>query len=134
MTKNINFTAKKYKKNSTITKGISTPPPPLPPPRFAERSTMRLYLLLGLLVTFFISCPAEYDISYTSGPNDAEAVAAASNALAIGFASGDSASSVTTNVMLTNMGDDGVNITWGSSDTDVINVDGTVTRLVENVT
>ena len=64
------------------------------------------------------------------------AVNEAKNALMIGYASGDNASNVTTNVFLTNMGSNGVSIAWESSATHVISTNGVVTRseFTSNVT
>jgi hypothetical protein len=59
---------------------------------------------------------------------DAQAVAAAKAALAIGYASGDSASSVTQNLTLPATGIDGSTITWASSNSGVVSTVGAVTR------
>ena len=59
---------------------------------------------------------------------DAEDVRQAKNALEIGYAQGDSARAVTRNVTLPAKGNNGVEVTWVSSDTGVISTDGTVTR------
>ncbi|MCH9666068.1 MAG: hypothetical protein K0U41_09535, partial [Gammaproteobacteria bacterium] len=59
---------------------------------------------------------------------DAGAVSAASNALEIGYTDGDNASNVTANVTLPTSGDNGVTISWLSSDAGFINTFGTVTR------
>jgi hypothetical protein len=59
---------------------------------------------------------------------DAQAVAAAKAALAIGYASGDSASSVTKNVTLTATGLDGSAISWASSDPAVVTTAGIVSQ------
>ena len=66
--------------------------------------------------------------------DDALAVALASNALMIAYTSPDTNSnSVTTNVMLaTNIGH-GVSITWGSSNTNVIAINGEVTRPIGEI-
>ena len=55
-------------------------------------------------------------------------VEAASNALLIGYAEGDSESSVTTNVTLPTSGADGVEIRWSSTAEMVIATNGEVTR------
>jgi hypothetical protein len=60
---------------------------------------------------------------------DAEAVAAAKAALAIGYASGDAATSVTQNLILATTGLDGCTVSWSSSDS-AISADGTVSRPV----
>ena len=59
---------------------------------------------------------------------DAEAVAAAKEALQIGYAEGDSAASVTQNVTLPATGSSAATIRWGSSDPTVISSDGTIQR------
>ncbi|WCN39674.1 cadherin-like beta sandwich domain-containing protein [Aneurinibacillus uraniidurans] len=59
---------------------------------------------------------------------DTEAVAAAKAALDIGYAGGDSASSVTQNVTLGTTGANGTTVSWSSSNLGVLAVDGTVTR------
>ena len=61
---------------------------------------------------------------------DAQAVAAAKAALAIGYASGDSASSVTQNLTLATSGIDNSAIGWTSSNEAVVGTDGTVTQPV----
>jgi len=61
---------------------------------------------------------------------DAQAVAAAKAALAIGYASGDSASSVTQNLTLAASGIDNSAINWASSNESVVGTDGTVTQPV----
>ena len=57
----------------------------------------------------------------------AQDVASLKSTLAISFASGDSATSVTKNITLPS-GSNGVNVTWASSNTTVVSNDGTVTR------
>jgi len=59
---------------------------------------------------------------------DLQAVAAAKAALQIGYASGDSASSVTQNVTLPLTGVDNSVIGWASSNTDVVTNEGVVTQ------
>jgi phosphoribosylformylglycinamidine (FGAM) synthase PurS component len=59
---------------------------------------------------------------------DAQAVAAAKAALAIGYASGDSASSVTQNLTLAATGIDNSAVSWTSSNEGVVVTDGTVTQ------
>ncbi len=49
-------------------------------------------------------------------------------ALEIGFADGDSISSVTSNLTLPTSGDNGTTISWASSNETIIKTDGTVTR------
>jgi hypothetical protein len=58
--------------------------------------------------------------------SDADAVAADKAALAIGFASGDTASSVTGNIVLPTAGTNGSTISWSSSNPDVISISGGV--------
>ena len=60
--------------------------------------------------------------------SDKTAVMQAKDALAIGYADGDSMGSVTKKVTLPTKGSDGVTITWASSPTGIISTDGTVTR------
>ena len=59
---------------------------------------------------------------------DDAAVEMAKNALMIGYAEGDSRSSVTQNVSLPTAGANGVSISWGSSDTARVSTTGTVSR------
>ncbi|MEC1787311.1 immunoglobulin-like domain-containing protein [Schinkia azotoformans] len=59
---------------------------------------------------------------------DAEAVANAKVGLEIGYAVGDSLNAVTQSVTLPTTGADGTTITWASDATNVIGLDGTVTR------
>jgi len=61
---------------------------------------------------------------------DAQAVAAAKAALAVGYASGDSASSVTQNLTLPATGLDGSTISWASSDPAVVTTWGVVNQPV----
>jgi endoglucanase Acf2 len=65
---------------------------------------------------------------------DAQAVTADSNALALGYVSGDSATSVKGNVTLPTSGANGTTITWASSNTAVISTAGVVTRQIANTT
>jgi uncharacterized repeat protein (TIGR02543 family) len=60
--------------------------------------------------------------------NPADAVETAKNKLALGFASGDSAPAVTHGLTLATTGDDGVSISWISSNTSVVSNAGAVTR------
>lgn len=57
-----------------------------------------------------------------------EKVAAAKAALAIGYASGDSATSVTQNLTLPSAGLQGATISWGSSNTVVVTNEGVVNQ------
>ena len=59
---------------------------------------------------------------------DDAAVEMARNALMIGYAEGDSRTSVTQNVSLPTAGANGVSISWGSSDAARVSTTGTVTR------
>ena len=59
---------------------------------------------------------------------DAAAVSNASNALVIGYSGSDNATNVTANVMLVTNATNGVSITWSSSNTNVIAINGDVTR------
>ncbi|MBD2848571.1 leucine-rich repeat protein, partial [Paenibacillus sp. IB182496] len=72
--------------------------------------------------------PSTTGIQVDSGPTDAEAVADDKAALAITYAPGDSAASVTQDVGLPTGGSSGTTITWSSSDDAVVDTDGTVTR------
>ncbi|MFD2383740.1 immunoglobulin-like domain-containing protein, partial [Paenibacillus xanthanilyticus] len=59
---------------------------------------------------------------------DAEAVAADKAALSVGYAAGDSATSVTQSITLPPAGTNGTTITWTSDKAAVVAADGTVTR------
>ena len=59
---------------------------------------------------------------------DAEAVRQAKNTLEIGYAQGDSATSVTENITLPTEAENGVAITWASSHPGIISTGGVVTR------
>src|SRR5581483_2271620 len=59
---------------------------------------------------------------------DAQAVAAAKAALTIGYASGDSASSVTQNLTLALSGINGSTVAWESNNTAVVSTAGAVTQ------
>lgn len=89
----------------------------------------------GVTLTATISVSPASDtkafaITVKAKMSDAQAVAAAKAALAIGYASGDSASSVTQNLTLTPTGLDGATITWISSNSVVVTNDGIVSRPV----
>lgn len=73
-----------------------------------------------------IAC-SEEDVP--TGPSAAEIVAAAKSNLEIGFASGESASGVTSNLSLTSSVD-GVAVTWESNNIAIISSTGTVTQPV----
>ncbi|WP_168122861.1 leucine-rich repeat protein [Paenibacillus sp. HB172176] len=72
--------------------------------------------------------PDTSGIHVDSGLTDSDAVAADLAALAITYAPGDSASSVTQNVGLPTSGGNGTSISWTSSDDAIIDADGSVTR------
>ena len=59
---------------------------------------------------------------------DSPAVQQAKNALMIGYAAGDSAESVTQDVMLPTAGANGVSISWESSDAARVSTTGAVSR------
>ncbi len=59
---------------------------------------------------------------------DQEAVTQAETALTVGYASGDSAASVTQAVILSGSGSNGTNITWATSNESYITISGSVTR------
>ena len=61
-------------------------------------------------------------------PTDREAVRLASNHLAIGYATGETNTNVTSDVLLTNMGSHGVSIFWSSDMSNIITTSGAVTR------
>ena len=69
-----------------------------------------------------------FPITVKAQMTDAQAVAAAKAALVIGYASGDSASSVTQNVTLATTGIDTSTITWISSNPAVVTAGGVVTQ------
>ena len=84
--------------------------------------------LAGLLwVVTLVSCGG---VSAGNTPlTPAEEVAAAKAALAIGYAAGDSAASVTQNLTLPTTGADGTTISWSSSNPAVVTSAGVVTPL-----
>ena len=71
-----------------------------------------------------------FPITVKAQMTDAQAVAAAKEALAIGYATGDSASSVTQNLTLPATGIDNSTMAWVSSDTSVVSNAGVVTQPV----
>ena len=71
-----------------------------------------------------------FPVTVKAQMTDAQAVAAAKAALAIGYASGDSASSVTQNLTLPATGIDGSTLAWASSDPSVVTSAGVVSRPV----
>ena len=66
-------------------------------------------------------------------PTDAEIVANAKAALAIGYSVGDSETHVTKNLFLTTIGADGTAISWASSHATFVANDGTVVRPIHTV-
>ncbi len=66
--------------------------------------------------------------AYAEGLDDAAIVATDKDALAVGFADGDSAEGVTGNLILVTTGASGSGIVWLSDTPEVIDNDGTVTR------
>ena len=84
--------------------------------------------LAGLLCTVtLISCGG---VSTGNTPlTPAEEVAAAKAVLAIGYAAGDSAASVTQNLTLPTTGADGTTVSWSSNDPAVVTAAGVVTPL-----
>ena len=72
-----------------------------------------------------------FPITVKAQMTDAQAVAAAKAALAVGYASGDSAASVTQNLTLATTGIDNSTIAWASSDSSVVSNAGAVTRASE---
>ncbi|MDW3194698.1 MAG: LamG domain-containing protein [Cytophagales bacterium] len=82
-------------------------------------------LLLSLMILGVMIACSEEDLP--AGPSAAEIVAAAKSNLEIGFASGETASGVTTNLSLTSSVD-GVTVTWESNNTAIISAAGTVTQ------
>ena len=93
-------------------------------PAFAQGTTN-----VSLTATLFkgmVTNTKIFELTVLALPDpDIAAVEMASNALAIGYTAGDSESSVTTNVMLSTNGANGVSISWSSSDEMVISIDGT---------
>ena len=84
-----------------------------------------LFLILAVTFGFANACGSgDGDKNIT----DAEAVERGKDALAITYSGTDTISSVTGNVTLPTTGDNGVTISWASSDTERISNTGTVTR------
>ncbi|MEK0317485.1 immunoglobulin-like domain-containing protein, partial [Cohnella sp. 56] len=76
-----------------------------------------------------VSDTREFSIEVlAAAQTDAEAVAADKAALAIGYATGDSATGVTQDVTLPTAGTNGTTVTWASNRLAVVAADGTVTR------
>lgn len=89
-----------------------------------KRQSSRLLITLLSLATLF-GCGAS---SNNSSPTPAEIVAADKAALALGYALGDTSSSVTQNLTLPASGSEGSTITWNSSNAAVISNAGAVNR------
>ncbi|WP_225999762.1 immunoglobulin-like domain-containing protein [Paenibacillus sp. BJ-4] len=71
------------------------------------------------------STPSEVTVNI---PTDADDVAQAKDALALGFASGDSAAAVSQPLVLPRTGLNGTTVSWSSDSPDVITKEGAVTR------
>lgn len=69
-----------------------------------------------------------FPVTVKAQMTDAQAVAAAKAALTIGYAAGDSASSVRQNLTLATTGIDNSTISWASTNEAVVSTDGTVTQ------
>lgn len=92
----------------------------------ADQATVAAAMLDGISYTDKAAIQAALD-NVVASIADLNAVAAAKDALEVGYASGDSASSVTQNLTLaTEQG--GVAVSWSSDKTAVIGNDGTVNR------
>ena len=104
----------------------------------AEQAQKCFYLFCILAVTLGLSigCRSGGDDDKGDGMKpgdnmtdaDAEAVKRAKDALRIDYAASDSAESVTQDVMLPTTGENGVSISWESSDAARVSTTGTVTR------
>lgn len=79
-------------------------------------------------LTLCIFCTCVKNPSGSDPGEDVRAVASDKNALIIIYAPGDSAGSVTRNLGLPHQGGNGTRISWKSSDSAKIAVDGTVNR------
>jgi len=100
---------------------------PLPGRRIMKSSMLcRLVGLFSMMA--LVACGAGPDKSASLAP--AQAVAAAEQFLAIGYAPGDSASSVTQNLTLPAKGINGSTVTWASSNASVVTTVGVVSRPV----
>jgi hypothetical protein len=75
-----------------------------------------------------VSDTKTFPITVKAQMTEADAVAAAKAALAITYASGDSAASVTQNQTLPATGIDNSTITWASNNHDVVSIAGAVTQ------
>ena len=84
------------------------------------------FSLVAVLAALIQNCDGSDDGAV--GNTDAADVAQAKNALAITFAAGDTASSVTGNLTLPTSGLNNVRVSWSSGDTTVIANNGMVTR------
>lgn len=72
----------------------------------------------------------DFPVTIKPQMTDAQAVAAAKAALAIGYAPGDAATSVTQNLTLPLTGLDNCTVTWSSSDASLVSTSGVVSRPV----
>ena len=86
-------------------------------------------LLLVPLTLVIIHC-AKSSTKPDPGPSAQEQVDAASNALLIGYAAGETSTNVTQNVTLSTSGSNEVSIRWSSTAETVIATNGEVTRPV----
>lgn len=100
--------------------------------RFGEEKMKKSFLIRAVAATFLFAAVffgagcKQNDDDGSNESSDATVVAAVKSALDVGYAIGDSASSVTQNVTLTITSGD-VTILWSSNNTAVIANDGTVT-------
>gem|GEM_PF-4038274 len=98
----------------------------------SANTSSRLFGVAASAIAFLIclgaaSC-ANSVTPASQSDSDSEAVARDVSALAIGYSSGDSASSVTGDLTLPVVGEFGCTITWVSSNADIITNSGTVSR------
>ena len=79
-----------------------------------------LFIFTALFVATFLGC--------NLFQSDSEAVVLDKDSLQVGFSEGDSADSVTQDLTLSNVGDNGTTISWESDKSDTITTSGVVTR------
>ena len=79
-----------------------------------------LFIFTALFVATFLGC--------NLFQSDSEAVVLDKDSLQVGFSEGDSADSVTQDLTLSNVGDNGTIISWESDKSDTITTSGVVTR------
>ncbi|MBN2267381.1 MAG: fibrobacter succinogenes major paralogous domain-containing protein [Candidatus Babeliaceae bacterium] len=97
---------------------------------FLLQNKMHCNLIISFVIIFCISC-----INNPTDTGDKDAVASDKAALEIGYAHGDSASSVTRNITLPHSGQNGTTILWVSNNSIRVSNEGIVTRpYVGNVT